>query len=458
MRIGIDSRMYSPKFTGIGRYVKELIDHITTLDTENEYILFFNEEEYAQYMPPNPRVSKRRVKAKHYSLREQTTFTKALNSEELDLVHFTHFNAPILYKKPCLVTIHDLTLSKFPDEERSNTIKKFAYQMTIKNIVQKSKRIIAVSQNTKEDAIKHLGASVDKIRVVYEGVGKEFKPVSDENTSTQVKQKYGITKPFIFYVGAWRKHKNLVTLVKAFNLFKNTHGLDYQLVIGGTGPDEDVQKFIQELGLKAHVVTPGYIEDTDLPALYSAATAFVMPSLYEGFGLPVLEAMACGTPTLLSNASSIPEVAGQENALYFDPKSLDQMADAMHKIVSDENLQQSLKEKGVKRAQDFTWEKMAKETLVIYQEIGAELDKKKGVATPEKQAQGTPVAPQSEQAAQVPVTPPAPPAPEAAPAQTQAAPTPPETPKAPPAPQPNKVKEASSPEAPEKSESIIPEE
>lgn len=405
MRIGIDSRMYSPKFTGIGRYVKELIDHITVLDTENEYVLFFNEEEYAKYMPPNPRVSKRRVKANHYSLREQTTFTKALNSEELDLVHFTHFNAPVLYKKPCLVTIHDLTLSKFPDEERSNVLKKFAYQLTIKNITQKAKRIIAVSQNTKEDAIKYLGAAVDKIRVVYEGVSGEFKPITDENIKARVKQKYGISKPFLLYVGAWRKHKNLVMLVKAYNLFKNTHGLDYQLVIGGIGPDENVQKFIQELGLKAHIVTPGYIEDTDLPALYSAAVAFIMPSLYEGFGLPLLEAMACGTPTMLANVSSIPEIAGQENALYFDPNNLEQMAGAMYSIVTDDNLKQNLKKKGVKRAQDFTWEKMAKETLTIYQEIGRQLGKDIKATVPSvstaAKSQQVSVIPSSNQAQQI---------------------------------------------------------
>ncbi|MDD4351728.1 MAG: glycosyltransferase family 1 protein [Candidatus Gracilibacteria bacterium] len=402
MRIGIDTRMYSPKFTGIGRYVKELIDHITKLDTENEYILFFNDEEYSQYMAPNARVSKRRVKAKHYSLAEQTSFTKALNTEELDLVHFTHFNAPILYKKPSIVTLHDLTLTKFPDEERSNFVKKFGYQMTIKNIVQKAKRIITVSANTKEDTVQYLGAKIEKIKVIYEGVGSEFKPIQDAAALSAVKQKYGITKPFFLYVGAWRKHKNLVMLVKAFNLFKNSHGLDYQLVIAGGNQDQnsEVLKTIQDFGLKAHIVTPGYIDDLDLPALYSAATAFTFPSLYEGFGLPILESMACGTATLLANSSSMPEVAGQDNAIFFDPNSMEQIAENMYKIVTDEALRTSLEQKGLERAKQFTWQKMAEQTLAIYKEVGAEIASKTAASPPSP----TPTAPTP--AAPVTITPP----------------------------------------------------
>lgn len=380
MRIGIDSRMYSPKFTGIGRYVKELVEHITRLDEENEYVLFFNEDEYSQYMPPSPRVSKRRVKAAHYSLSEQTGFTKALNSEELDLVHFTHFNAPVLYQKPSIVTIHDLTLSKFADEDGAGVLKKFGYQVTIKNIIKKAKRIITVSQNTKEDAIKYLGASVDKLKVIYEGIGSEFKPITDTKALELVKQKYGITKPFFLYIGAWRKHKNLLQLIKAFNLFKNSHGLDFQLVIAGKGKEDytaTVMKTIQEFGLRGHIVTPGYIEETDLPALYSAATALLFPSLYEGFGLPILEAMACGTPTALANISSLPEIAGQENAIYFDPNSMEQMAAVIFRFATEDKLREDLKGKGLERVKHFSWEKMATETLALYKEVGAEIGKYK---------------------------------------------------------------------------------
>jgi glycosyltransferase involved in cell wall biosynthesis len=377
MRIGIDARMYSTRFTGIGRYVKELIDNISVLDTDNEYIIFFNDEEYINYMPPNPRISKRRVTAGYYTLKEQTSFVTDLNRENLDIMHFTHFNAPVLYNRPSVVTIHDLTLSKFPGQNKTSIIHKLGYQVTIKNIVSKAWRIICVSEHTKEDAIKMLGAWVSKIRVVYEGISKEISPVTDKGRLDAIKQKFGITNPFFLYTGAWRKHKNLVNLIKAFNLYRNMYDTNVSLVLAGkVDPNyKEVTDSIRDFGLGSHVIMPGFIADEDLPGLYSAAQAFIFPSLYEGFGLPPLEAMACGCPVAVSNVSSLPEICG-DAALYFDPNSPDKICESMHQIVVPET-RDRLIAAGLEHVKTFSWDDMTKKTLEIYKEVYEQIQKQK---------------------------------------------------------------------------------
>jgi glycosyltransferase involved in cell wall biosynthesis len=386
MRIGIDARMYSTKFTGIGRYVKELIDTIAEIDTENEYVIFFNDEEYSRYFPPNPRISKRRVSAGYYSVKEQTSLVSALNREELDLMHFTHFNAPILYKKPSIVTIHDLTLSKFPGQNKTSFVHKLGYQMTIKNIINKAWKIICVSENTKQDAIKMLSANVEKISVIYEGISSEFVPVDAPEAIQSVTSKYNISKPFFLYSGAWRKHKNLPNLVKAYNLFRNMYGTENQLVLAGkVDPNyKEVQETISSLGLSAHIVIPGFIADEDMAAMYSAARSFVFPSLYEGFGLPPLEAMACGTPVAVSNISSLPEICGN-SAEYFDPNNPEDICKAMHQTFDNEERRNALIQSGLEHVKTFSWDKMTRSILGLYAQFDKE--KKQRVATEAAQKQ-----------------------------------------------------------------------
>jgi glycosyltransferase involved in cell wall biosynthesis len=395
MRIGIDARLYSTRYTGIGRYVKELVDNILETDQENEYILFFNDPEYSSYLPPNSRVSKRRVKAPHYSLSEQTSFVGDLNREELDLVHFTHFNMPLLYKRPSVVTIHDLSISKFPElMARQGVLQRMGYTMTIKNAVKTARAVICISENTKEDAIHMLGADVKRIHVIYEGVAEEFAPVTDEGKLTDLKRRLKIEKPFILYTGNFRAHKNLVTLVKAFNLLRNRYQNESQLVLAGdpSQATPELADTIHSLGLDAYVLQPGYVAEEDLPALYSAARVFAFPSLYEGFGLPPLEAMACGTPVVAANASCLPEVLG-DAALYFAPQDPDELAAQLAKVVTEDSVHDDFRARGFNRVKRYSWKKMAQEILAVYKEAGA------GIVPPPP-AQPTPAAPPASPAAE----------------------------------------------------------
>ena len=379
MRIGIDARMYSTEFTGIGRYVYELVKTLTELDDKNEYVLFMNEPEYGKFVESR-KVKKVLVKAKHYSVREQLGYLWTLRRAKLDLMHFTHFNAPILYRKPSVVTIHDLTLSFFPGKKMNSAFYRMAYNVVLKAAVRNAKKVIAVSENTKADLVEIAGTSPSKVEVIYEGVGEEFGPRGDKETQEDVHRKYSITRNFLLYTGVWRGHKNLVNLIKAFALLREgPEGHDLQLVI--TGEEDpyypEVKRTVKELGLEHHVIYTGMVPEKELVALYQTATAYVFPSLYEGFGLPPLEAMRCGTPVVASKVSCIPEICGEASAIYFDPYDPEDISNSIRKVLLDENLQKELRECGLKHSLKFSWEKMAQKTLEIYTEILESIPKKK---------------------------------------------------------------------------------
>lgn len=364
MKIGIDCRIYSSKFTGIGRYAHELVQNLIRINDEkkrpHEIILFFNEPEFHEYRPPNPAVRKVLVNARHYSFAEQIKFLKKLNKEKLDFVHFPHFNVPYFYNRPYNVTIHDLTISLFPG--KGNKIWKFfqrmAYDMIIKNATVKAKTVITISQNTKKDLIEKLDVPEEKIEVIYNGVSDNFTLIEDPQTLQKTLNKYKIKKEFLLYTGVWRYHKNLPRLIEAFAILKHKRNIDISLVITGK-PDPDypeTKQAVKELGLTQDVIFTGLVEEEELIHLYNAANIYVFPSLYEGFGLPPLEAMKCGTPVVASNASSIPEICGEGNAIFFDPYKVNDIAEKIEKVYKNTDLQAELIENGMARADKFTWQ------------------------------------------------------------------------------------------------------
>lgn len=380
MRIGIDARMYSSAFTGIGRYVFELVSNLAKIDKKNDYVLFMNKPEYDDYEPPNKRFSKVLVSAKHYSYAEQVRYIGVLRRAKLDLMHFTHFNAPILYKRPSVVTIHDLTLSFFPGKKMNSSFQRFAYRTVLKGILKHSKKIISVSENTKKDLIEITQTSPSKIEVIYEGVNENFKPRSHMEENEEVLKKYGITKAYLLYTGVWRGHKNLVNLIKAFSILKQDENFDAQLVVTGTEDPyyPEVKRTVTELELENETIFTGLVSEEELVTLYQEAKVFVFPSLYEGFGLPPLEAMRCGTPVVASKTSCIPEICGEDNALFFDPYDPTEMADTIHKVWINEELQGQLHERGLKHSKKFSWEKMAEKTLQVYEEAKVQIKAGRG--------------------------------------------------------------------------------
>jgi len=393
MRIGIDCRMFFSGFTGIGRYTFELVKNLEKIsikdpEHQHQYVLFFNKDAFSKFTPTAPNFEKVEVDAPHYSFKEQTSFLKALNAQKLDLMHFTHFNAPIRYKKPFIVTIHDLTHTLFPGRKMTALPYRLAYKAVVKSAVSKAKKIIAVSENTKQDLIKIHHVPSHKIEVVYEGANADyykFTPEQEQQAEARLKEKYNITRPFLLYTGVHRYHKNLPRLIEAFEILTTESpdqpensddsqfaqanlSKDLSLVITGKKDPfyPEVEQEVAVRNLTSKVNFPGFVSEQDLISLYNIAEVYVFPSLYEGFGLPILEAMQCGTPVAASNVSSIPEVAGADNALFFDPESPQDIVQKITQILADEQLSASLREKGLQRVKAFSWAKMANEILDIY--------------------------------------------------------------------------------------------
>jgi glycosyltransferase involved in cell wall biosynthesis len=368
MRIGIDARIFGSQYTGIGRYVQELVEQMADLASQHEFVLFMNEPQFHEYEAPK-NVKKVLVNAHHYSLKEQWSFFWKLRKAKLDLMHFTHFNAPILYKNPSVVTIHDLTLSFYPGKKMNSWLHRKAYHLTLSHAVKHAKKVIAVSENTKLDLIKVLGTPDEKITVIYEGVGENFTPREDKEGLAELIKKYGITKDYLLYTGVWRSHKNLINLIRAFAILKQDESFDLQLVI--TGKEDpyypEVRRTVKELGLEYSVIFPGMVPEDELTALYQGVFTYVFPSLYEGFGLPPLEAMRCGTPVVASKASCIPEICGENNALFFDPYDPEDMANSIRRVWLDGDLRKDLRERGLRHSRKFSWKSMAEETLALYE-------------------------------------------------------------------------------------------
>ncbi|MFC1810955.1 glycosyltransferase family 4 protein [Patescibacteria group bacterium] len=371
MKIGIDCRIYSSKFTGIGRYVYELTERLSKFDDGHDYVLFFNKPEFDKYHAPSPKFKKILADAPIYSLREQTHFNKILRAEKLDLMHFTHFNAPVFYKGKSIVTIHDLTLSFFPGKKKRSILHRFGYHFTLRAAVKKAKKVITISQNSKKDLIELIGTPEDKIEVIYQGVSEKFKIIEDSLRIKKTLERYGLARsPFLLYTGVWRSHKNIPNMLRAFKKVRELCEEDLKMVI--TGKEDpyypEVRELPKEIGIEDHVIFTGLVDENELVDLYNAASLYVFPSFYEGFGLPPLEAMACGTPVAASETSSIPEICGKGNAVFFDPNDHGDMAQVIYALYRDKAMQEDLVRRGLLRVGEFSWQTMAELTYNLYKE------------------------------------------------------------------------------------------
>ena len=370
MKIGIDARMYGAAQTGIGIYIKHLIEEIVKLDRENEYRIFLLEPEYSNFFSDNAKVKTIKVSAGWYGWKEQIILPRQFLKEQVDLMHFPHFNAPLFYPRPCVVTIHDLTPKYFPGHKvGASRHRRLAFEFVLKNILKKAETIIAVSEYTKQDILRHYPVSPDKMTVIYEGARLKDKVCVNEGQIQNLKNKYGIKKPFIFYVGVWRNHKNLTGLIRAFGILIKEYKLDIELVLGGKEdpfyPEARQEWERSELG--SRIIRPGFIPDEELPLFYKAAEVFAIPSFAEGFGLVGLEAMNFGAPVASSSVGSLPEILGRA-AVYFNPADHREMAKAIFSVLSDTLLRKRLIETGFEQAKKYSWRKMAEETLKVYKE------------------------------------------------------------------------------------------
>jgi len=378
MKIGIDARFLThPQKGGFKTYSENLITALACVDDKNEYILYLDRmPDQNTKIPQQPNFAYKVLKQLPgigMPWREQGEISLQTSRDKLDLLHSPCLTAPILHACPLVITIHDM-IWLFPQQySRSDTFSlqwKLMewYQLTIPRISsRRAAAIITVSQLSKDDIVKHLGIDPGLVHVTQEAVSPFFQPAEDTSQVQSLRTKYGLNSKFILAIGSADPRKNIETLVNAYALLPESLRTEYHLAIVWTAPvlATSLASSIQDLNLSRFVHFLFKVPNEDLVFLYNEASLFVFPSLYEGFGLPVLEAMACGTPVIAANTSSIPEVSG-DAALLVDARDPQGMSAAMARVLSDNILASEMVQKGLKRNALFSWEKCARETLMVY--------------------------------------------------------------------------------------------
>ena len=358
MKIGIDCRMWNE--TGIGRYIRNIVRQLMLCDQKNEYVLFvMNKADLDTVLPTNFRYVETSIR--WHTFKEQFVFPIYLYREKLDILFIPNLNVPVLYFKRFVVTIHDLTVLKVKTG-RASTLPTFLYKIKRLGVrialwfaVKRSLKIFTVTEFVKKEITEYYTISDDKILITYCAAEKRFVPSRDIDGN--VLKKYGIKKPYIFYIGNAHPHKNLERLVDAFERVLEEYP-NLKLVLGGkkTFFYARLEKEISNRDYSKSIVFTDFIDDSDLPVLYSESEAFVNPSMYEGFGIQTLEAFSCGTKVVCSNTTSLPEVGGNI-AFYFNPKDVKNIAESISTCLKD--VASDRKMAGFNRVKDFSWEKSA---------------------------------------------------------------------------------------------------
>jgi glycosyltransferase involved in cell wall biosynthesis len=368
MRIGVDARLMQHQPAGITRYTRHLLQELARINHHDEFITF---QHRRHHTPLIEQANFRRAtlySPVHTHL-EQWMLPLELLRFSLDLLHSTDFIPPLYANVPTVITVHDLAFLHWPHFLTKDSA---AYYGQIDRAVRHAEHIIVPSESTKQDLTAMLGVPPIKISVIYEAADELFVPLPVKETRAEVTAKYKLPSSFILFVGTIEPRKNVDGLIRAFYHLRSKYGVeDTALVIaGGSGwLYNETLELIRQLNLEKHVFLVGRVVDEELHKLYVSARCHVHAAHYEGFGLPPLEAMACGTPTIVSNVSSLPEVVG-DAALLVDPSNWEEIAVAIHRLLSDDQLHEELRQKGLKRARFFNWESAARRTMEVYRLVG----------------------------------------------------------------------------------------
>ncbi len=367
MRIGIDARMIN--WSGIGRYTKNILKNFSKLDKENEYVVFCNKDGQLR-IPKEDNYSTYIVNLPVFSPIGQKKFGKIAKSVSLDIFYTPYIIVPI--DVPCkkVGTIHDLIPWRMPEVQRSIVARLF-YRYIIRRAAKGWDRILVDSAFTREDVVNFLSIKEEKIKVVPAAVSEKYQSYQDKKGITEFRQKYGISKTNILNVGTARPHKNLCFLIEIFRDLVLKKGVSCQLVLAGEDDKwrPKIRLQVRKLGLEGKVVFTGYVQEEELPILYSQASLCIFPSLFEGFGLPALEAMACGCPVICSDNSSLAEIA-EGAGILLDPTRVNNWADAIDKVLKDRALQESMSAKGLDKARQYSWEKTSRDIIEVFREVG----------------------------------------------------------------------------------------
>ncbi|GKU31661.1 glycosyltransferase family 4 protein [Clostridium folliculivorans] len=359
----IDGRMIDEHLHGIARYTYELIKNSSESD-EVFYSILVNDIALGKKIFKDIKnIEFILMKSKFLSLGEQLELPKIVNKfKGKAIFHSPSFVGSPFIKTDMVMTIHDLNHIRFP--QFYTPFHKYYYKFIVKSSANLSKKLLTVSEFSKLELVDWLECKKDKVVVTYNGIDKNFNVIKEQLQLEAIRNKYKLHDKFILYVGNLKPHKNVETLVEAMKYLQDEK---IKLVINGR-VNESLKQIVDKHGLQDKIQFIGFVDDDDLSGLYNLAEVFIFPSLYEGFGLPPLEAMACGCPTIVSNTSSLPEVVG-DNAIKIEPKDHKALADGIKMLLRDELKRELIIEGGIRRAKEFSWTKTANETIKIYKEI-----------------------------------------------------------------------------------------
>jgi glycosyltransferase involved in cell wall biosynthesis len=363
MRVGIDARLVYYSQAGIGQYILHLVDGLAKVDQENDYVLLQSRKDDTTILeqPNFKRVSL--WTPSHHRL-ERYSLNVELMRLGLDVLHSPDFIPPHRPSCKSVITVHDLAFLLYPHFLTKESARYYGH---IDQAVRWTDQIISVSESTKRDTIQHLGVPEDKITVVHEAANPIFRPLDRAEAREQVRNRHGVEGSYILFVSTIEPRKNVPSLLRALWQLTTCYKEDVRLVLaGGKGwLFEDAFAVVDELKLDDRVHFVGRVSSEDLLYLYNAAELLAHPAFYEGFGLPPLEAMACGLPVVASNVASLPEVVGDAGQL-IDPHDVDELTVSMWRVLNDSELAQQMREKGLRQAGLFSWERAARETIEIY--------------------------------------------------------------------------------------------
>ncbi len=365
MRLGFDvTPLCSPR-TGVGTYTTQLYAHLLPLWEGEVLALAHSRALWANGHRPGIQVNVAPSRPMNKTVWMQVVLPRQLTRAGVDICHFTNSVAPLWSPCPYVVTIHDASLWLYPQYHYSRRL--LAMRPFIPLVAKRAAAVIAVSHSAKRDIVRVLSLPPENVHVIYEAPAPHFRPLPYGTWVDEVRARLHLPARFILYVGTIEPRKNLVRLLRAFARLRQERRISHKLLlVGQRGWKEDtIFAAVERLGLTHDVRFLGYLSDDDLVRLYNLADVFVFPSLYEGFGLPVVEAMACGTPVVTSNRGALAEVAGDAAELV-DPEDEESIAEGIYRVVQEPGRAAALRDRGLRRVQRFRWEQAAAETISLY--------------------------------------------------------------------------------------------
>jgi len=377
MHVAFNAYFWDKPHTGSGQYLRQLVFNLNRYVSDVDITLIYPREAGAgkpDSVPPSVRVHEQPIRSGYLGkvLFEQRLYSRACSEVGADLAHVPYWGSPLASRVPIVVTVHDLTTLLCRQYRRSVAAR--LYVSLVSASARNADAVITDSLASQDDISRHLAIPAQRVTAIYLAASPAYTPDGNLLMDMAVKQKYDLPDQYLLYLGGYERHKNVATLLLAYTYVSQALGDDYPLLLAGREPEQgrrglpDYRALLKKLEISDQVRWLGYIDEEDKPALYRGARAFTFPSNYEGFGLPPLEAMACGVPVVTTNSSSLPEVTG-DAAFTIDPDDARQMGGSIIAATTQDELRSEMRQKGIAQASKFSWQKTATETLLVYDSL-----------------------------------------------------------------------------------------